>query len=180
MQNNLFKEDFHAMAAGQEAIANERLLIKPFKEDDWINLRLIRSDSGFRRYMLPANAPSSLSEENYKKRAIEFARAATQGPCAPRLICLKDSGEVIGSCGVIETANMPLPELSFFILTAYRQQGYCLEAVRLLLKSLNGLKVGAFVNPENSISIKVLERLGLKRVSSIYHPIFDSLGLWFE
>jgi len=168
------------MAIAQKILSGERLTLRPFEEHDWINLKLIRADPGFRRYMLPANAPSSPSDELYRRRAAEFARASTRGPWGPRLIRLKQSGEIVGSCGVINTPGLPLPELSFCILVKHRKQGYCVEAVKLLLDSLHSLRFGAFVDPQNTISMRVLDKFGFAKISSLLHPALGSFGFWYE
>lgn len=108
-------------------------------------------------------------------RSLEDARLyALNGPLASYekhgfglfLVELKASGEPIGICGLLKRDTLEDVDIGFAFLPSFRSQGYALEAASATKSyALNvlGLKrIVAVVVPENTGSIKLLERLGLK------------------
>jgi RimJ/RimL family protein N-acetyltransferase len=81
-------------------------------------------------------------------------------------VALKDSDTPIGICGLLQRESRPCPDLGFAFLPDYRDQGYAREATDAILQHayliLRELQIAAIVNPDNLLSIKLLDKLGFR------------------
>lgn len=79
---------------------------------------------------------------------------------------LKETGEPIGTCGLIKRDTLDDVDIGFAFLPAARGKGLALEAALAVLeygKSTVGLKrIVAIVSRANHRSIRILERIGLR------------------
>lgn len=126
-------------------------------------------------YMLrQLNEPSFI--ENIADRGVrDLAQAAAyleNGPIASYrshgfgfwAVVEKQTGSVIGMCGLIKRDNLPEPDLGYALLPEYSGQGLAFEACQASLAAasrdfaLTGLL--AIVNPGNTPSRRLLEKLG--------------------
>lgn len=86
---------------------------------------------------------------------------------------LRDSGEAIGTCGLLRRDTLPEADLGYAFLQRHWQRGYAVEAgaavLRYARETLALPRVLAIVNPDNAASIKVLERLGMRDQGTIRH-----------
>lgn len=110
-------------------------------------------------------------------RNLEDARNYVRhGPMASReahgfallRVCLPaaDGMTPIGVCGLLKRAHLDAPDLGFAFLPAYSGQGYAQEAARAVLdwgRALGHHRVLAITLPDNASSIRLLERVGLRR-----------------
>jgi RimJ/RimL family protein N-acetyltransferase len=69
-------------------------------------------------------------------------------------------------CGLLRRDTHPDVEIGFALLPGARRQGYALEAagatMRLAVESLGLKRIVAITAPDNSDSIRILERVGLR------------------
>lgn len=83
-------------------------------------------------------------------------------------VCLKDTGELIGRCGlhVMFIGDEGEYELGYMVSGRYEGQGYAAEAVRAILEyadeDLEAPRVVIKVHEENVRSIRFAEHLGFK------------------
>lgn len=81
-------------------------------------------------------------------------------------VFLKETGEGIGICGLTKRPDLECADVGFAVLPKYYRKGYTLEAAQAVLeyaKNQLGLtEICAITAPENSASIAVVEKLGLK------------------
>ena len=107
------------------------------------------------------------TEEDARRYIIEgpmssYARHGF-GLCA---VDLADAGVSIGICGLLQRNELSVPDIGFAFLSGYRAQGYAREAAAAVLDDARmrlGLEsVLAIVNPDNTPSIRLLERLGFQ------------------
>jgi RimJ/RimL family protein N-acetyltransferase len=79
---------------------------------------------------------------------------------------LKDSGALMGMCGLIKRATLPDVDLGFAFLPRFAGQGYASEAAAGVLsyahQALGLARVLAITSPDNERSIKLLERIGFR------------------
>jgi len=79
---------------------------------------------------------------------------------------LRDTGEPIGTCGLLRRDALPDPDIGYAYLPQHRARGYAQEAAAAVLRyareALALPRVLAIVNPDNAASIRVLERLGMR------------------
>jgi|SRR5579872_3389435 len=87
------------------------------------------------------------------------------------LVCVKGSGEGAGICGLVKRETLLDADIGFAFLPQYRGQGFALEsaaAVLLYAKEQLGLpRVLGVTKPENAISIRILEKIGLKFIGTV-------------
>ncbi len=87
---------------------------------------------------------------------------------------LRAGGAAIGLCGLLQREELAEPDLGFAFLAAYRGQGYAREAAAAVLAAAwaepgRGRILG-LTNPENRVSMTLLERLGFRRVGERQFP----------
>ena len=81
------------------------------------------------------------------------------------VVALKDSGEAIGTCGLIKRDGLEDVDIGFAFLARFRGQGFALESAAAVLEhgrrdfGLN--RIVAIVSPANQRSIRILEKIGL-------------------
>lgn len=82
-------------------------------------------------------------------------------------VILKETGEIIGRAGLDRRVEFEELELGFLIAKKHQKKGYAKEVCQALLQYANEYfpedAVHAFVEPENEISIHLLEKLGFYR-----------------
>jgi len=95
---------------------------------------------------------------------------------------LKETGEVIGFCGIKYLPEIDLPEVGYRYLKEYWGRGIGTEAARVCVEfardDLEIKKLIALIIPENIASIRVAEKLGMTRGSLIH--IFDVDAYQYE
>ena len=80
------------------------------------------------------------------------------------LVQLKESGESIGMCGLIKRAALEDVDIGYAFLPKFWSKGYAVEAASAAKEQARGLglkRLVAIVDPANTGSIRVLEKLGL-------------------
>jgi len=80
---------------------------------------------------------------------------------------LKETGKVIGFCGIKYIPEIELPEVGYRYLKAYWGRGIGTEAARVCVDfARDDLKISkliALIIPENTASIRLSEKLGMTR-----------------
>lgn len=136
--------------------------------------RLTTGDAAFVLELL--NDPSFLANIGDRGvRTLDDARGYLErGPIASYarhgfglcLVVLRDSGEPIGICGVLQRDELPEPDIGFAFLPRFWSQGYALEsaqAVSRYAREVLGLpRLLAITLPSNRGSKRVLERIGFR------------------
>ena len=81
-------------------------------------------------------------------------------------VCLRDSLEVIGECGITTEARHGRGELGYWCGAAHRGNGYITEAARAVMafgfETLGLHRIQASYFPRNPASGRILEKLGMK------------------
>jgi ribosomal-protein-alanine N-acetyltransferase len=145
-------------------LETDRLLIRQLTVDDANFILELLNDPSFIQ---------NIGDRNV--RTVEDAKAyVLNGPVASyakngfglSLVILKATGESIGMCGLIKRDVFEDVDIGYAYLPRYWTKGYAIEAA-LAMKSyaketvrLNRLV--AIVDPANTGSIRVLEKLGMK------------------
>lgn len=145
-------------------LETKRLLIRQLNEND----------AGFILELL--NEPSFIQNIGDRNvRNLEDARAyVLNGPVTSYakngfglgLVILKETGESIGMCGLIKRDTLEDVDIGYAYLPRYWSKGYAIEAalgMKSYAKDVVKLqRLIAIVNPVNTGSIRVLEKLGMK------------------
>lgn len=149
-------------------IQTERLILRKFKESDTEAFFKYRTDPQVKLYQGEV-------WENYKfEQAVEFVKEQMNlNPDIPDTwfqiaIELKETGNLIGDCGIHTLPqDTNQVEIGFTLAPIYQNKGFGLEAVKCLLnyifRVLNKHRVIAVVDVRNKNSVKLLEKLGMRR-----------------
>lgn len=148
------------------------------------------------RPFTPADAPfilRLLNEPSFHEhigdkgvRDLDGARAYLEGgPMASyaahghglMAVALKDSGALIGMCGLLQRAHLDHPDLGYAFVPEAWGQGYALEAAQAAMEDARQDRVLALVSPANAASIRLLEKLGFMRIA---HPAANEGTAVFE
>ena len=93
------------------------------------------------------------------------------------VVSLKNSGESIGTCGLIKRDALDDIDIGFAFLPQFRGRGFALESAAAVLehgKRTLGLKrIVAIVSAANHRSIRILERIGLQFERMLRLPAED-------
>ena len=144
-------------------------------QTDRLNLRLLEEgDAEF--YLRLVNQPGWLRYiGNRGVHTVEHARLAiAQGPLAMLSrhgFCLylaerRDTEEPLGICGLIKRDTLPDVDIGFAFLEEHCGRGYAWESASAVLehgRRVLGLRrIVAIVSPENTVSIGLIKKLGLR------------------
>ena len=154
-------------------IETERLRLRRLTLDDrdaGFMLRLV-NDPGWLRNIGDRNVRSTDDARRYIQKTIDMYERLGFGSWVAEV---KETGEPIGTCGLVKRDAIEDVEVGYALLPEYRGRGYAIEGARGTLdyawKVLRLPRVAAIVTPANKDSIKVLEAAGLRYVKQIVLP----------
>lgn len=145
-----------------QTIETERLQIRPFTTEDADFILELLNDPSFIKNIGDRNVHSITDAQAYILNGPVASYAKNGfGLC---LVILRETGESIGMCGLINREQLDDIDLGYAFLPRYWSKGYALEAAKAMLEfgwSSAGLKrIVAITDPANTPSNRVLERLG--------------------
>jgi len=160
-------------------LETERLRLRLFTHDDLDVMFELNTDPDVIRY---ADEPV--------KDMDEVRQRLEDGPLADYkkygygrfAVDLKESGKMIGFCGIKYIPEIELPEVGYRFLKTYWGQGIATEAARACVdfarEDLGIDKLIALIVPENIASVRVAEKLGMSKGPLIH--IYDVDALQYE
>ena len=89
------------------------------------------------------------------------------------VVCLAETNEAIGTCGLIRREELEDVDIGFAFLPAHRGQGYALESAAAVMEHASDLglrRIVAIVSPGNEPSIRLLEKIGMTFERMILMP----------
>lgn len=141
-------------------IETARLRLRHFTPDDFDNLFRLYSDPEVMRYLSPKTkeqTQTSLSKHIKQWQEQNFGIWA---------VIHKDSGKIIGRCGLGFLQNTPEVELGYVFDKSYWNMGIATEASRATLKygflEVKLDKIVAIAIPQNIASVRVIQKVGMK------------------
>jgi RimJ/RimL family protein N-acetyltransferase len=147
----------------------ERLIIRQFTDNDYIDLYEYLSDK--QTYKYEPGKPITI--EKSKKLCIERSKSIMFFA-----VELKSENKIIGHIyfNKIEPKNLLTYEIGYIFNTKYQGNGYATEAISKFIKhqfsKANIHKIIAHCNPQNVKSWKLLEKLKFKREGKLRKNIF--------
>lgn len=171
-------------AAGE--LLTERLRLRRAREDDAAMMLTIWNDPDFIRHVGDRGI-RTLDEaaQVLREGALKMWDELGYGPYR---VSLRDGGEPMGVCGLFKRDNLDDPDIGYGFLPQYRGKGFAYEAAEAVAAhardhmALPGFK--AIVSPENTVSIRLLEKLGMVPEGTIRMPGEDEdillYGISFE
>ena len=147
-----------------EILETERLLLRPLTLDDSDFILELLNTEGWIKYIGDRNIKTNEQARNYLENG-PLKSYQTNG-FGLSLVQLKTSNKSIGMCGLIKRDYLDHVDIGFAFLPDYTGMGYAYEvAKRTIQYAMNELQkenILAITLPENSSSIKLLEKIGFK------------------
>lgn len=152
----------------------ERLVLRDITIEDKQAIFDYRSDAGANKFQ--SWIPETLEEvESFIQRNnIEFN---TPESWYQLLITHKETKDVIGDIGIhfLGDENLQV-ELGITLNTVFQGQGFASEALKgvidFLFNDLNKHRISASIDPDNTDSLKLMERIGLRKEGHFVKSLF--------
>jgi RimJ/RimL family protein N-acetyltransferase len=163
-------------------LRSERLLLRPIQLTDADAIFRYRSDSVTNKYQ--GWIPKTIDDVSDFIMNRVSSNLNEPGTWFQFVIIFQESGELIGDAGLhfYDTENMQV-EVGCTIENKYQQQGIATEAlseiVNYLFNKLNKHRVIASIDPRNTNSIKLVEKLGFSKEAHFKESILID-GVWVD
>jgi RimJ/RimL family protein N-acetyltransferase len=146
-------------------VETKRLRLRPLREKDALAFFDMWSDPETVRYF---SFPPMKGVEQAQMRIADKLQSSSNGKSVIFVIESKDSGEVLGDCGMHNgESRCQRAEIGYCLARQHWGRGYMTEAVDALIEygfNKVGLRrIEAGIDPRNVPSIHLAERLGFRR-----------------
>lgn len=153
-------------------ITTDRLIIRKFNLDDADFIYRLLNSEAWINYIGNRNIRNLEDAKNYIANSpLYFYQKFGFGPY---LVALNDTQESIGMCSLIKRDTLNDVDLGFAFLNPFIGKGYAHEASKAIIEfSRNTLalkKLVAITLPDNTASIKLLEKLGFLYQNTMQFP----------
>ncbi|HLO65221.1 MAG TPA: GNAT family N-acetyltransferase [Azonexus sp.] len=143
-----------------ERLETARLLLRPFREEDWQAMHRHYSDPACTRYTLGR----SLSEgESWRLTATLAGHWLLRG-YGPYALEEKASGQLVGTCGLWFPGDFPEREIKWAVLSEHQGKGFASEAAQavlaMALAHFPERPPISFIHRDNAASIGVARSIG--------------------
>jgi len=142
-----------------EKLETERLLMRLFREPDWIDLHRLYSDADAVKYTI---VTPYTEFETWQKMA-SFTGHWTLKGYGPYGIEEKQSGRIIGFAGPYFPLSWPDPEIQWSLSQEFWGKGYASEAVKAIKKMLaeyvRDISFISIIHPDNKASLALAKKL---------------------
>ncbi|MDF1838441.1 MAG: GNAT family N-acetyltransferase [Planctomycetota bacterium] len=164
----------------QDPVAEtERLRIRHLQPSDIAHMRVVYGDLEAMRYV---GDGSAISEEDCVRWVDVTLKNYTKRGYGMFVVELKESGRVIGFCGLVHPGDQELPELKYAYLREHWGQGYASEAGEALRAhgehSLGMPGIIATVDPEHIVSHRVLAKCNFTLRKTITEDDGLPIAVW--
>lgn len=141
-------------------IETERLLIRPIKITDTSFILDLLNSEGWLQFIGDRKIKSVVEAEKYIQNILDNEKFFYS------VFELKETKLPVGIITFLYRDNQQFPDIGFAMLPKFDKKGYAFEATKQYLEEIaNEKKVNkviAITLPDNSQSIRLIERLGLK------------------
>jgi [ribosomal protein S5]-alanine N-acetyltransferase len=155
-------------------LETERLFLRNWLASDVRHYMMLANDVGYNCFSLPGHFFVGTTEEAKGKiqdRMVLFdERKLGKFP-----VFVKGTNEFVGTCGLepFELSGQPEVELGYRLCLRHWGHGYATESATAILRysfgELGSKRVMAFALPQNTASIRVLEKLGFRYLHDFLH-----------
>ncbi|HEX8145677.1 MAG TPA: GNAT family N-acetyltransferase [Pyrinomonadaceae bacterium] len=154
-------------------IETGRLNLRELSEADAAFVLEILNDPGFVRFVGDRGVRTLEDAARYTDE--RFVESYRQNGYGLWLVETKDGGAPAGICGLLKRgAPVPGVEVGYAFLPPFRGKGYAFEAAEAALRHARDVlglpRLYAVVNPDNAVSIRVLEKLGMRFERAVRLP----------
>lgn len=151
-------------------LETERLVIRRFTDSDVADIFRMRSDEEIMRFIGDTHDSPEASADWMKL----ISRPLDSEGVGYRALEERDSGAVVGWCGLWRLTETGETEVGYAITRSRWGKGYATEAAFAVVdnafRDLGFEEIVAVAYPENSASIRVMEKLGMSfvRIGTFY------------
>lgn len=149
----------------KRALETTRLRLQPCRIEDVETIHALWTDEGVRRFLFDGRIITPDEARSFVSESLSNFEQFGYGLW---LVSARDADCLIGFAGLLR-AEGETPNLIYGIHTHFWGEGYATEAARVVLSYTLGKlalpKVKADVDEPNVASVRVLEKLGMKRVN---------------
>jgi len=151
-----------------EVLETERLVLRPFREEDLDAYATMCADPEVMRYLLIGRTFSRAESWEHMATILGHWQLRGYGLWA---VEHRQSGNLVGRIGFINPEGWPGFELAWTLARPYWGNGYATEGARAALtygfEELNRTDIISLINPANGPSIRLAERIGESLQDSI-------------
>lgn len=144
-------------------LETERLYLRPLESGDLDRLAAIYSNMNVMRFI---GMGKTFSRQQTERSITSWGEYEAKHGFSNWAIIRKDDGALLGKCGLSHLPDDSDIEISYILDEKYWGQGYATEISKAVLdygfSKLSLKRIVALTYPQNSPSIKVLEKIGLK------------------
>jgi len=141
-----------------------RLILDTWQGSDWTAFHPIATDVEVMRYITGGVPWTGEQTRSFVDRQVKLY--AERGFCRWKLLA-KPAGEPIGFCGAGYWGDYPDPEIGWWLARRCWGRGLATEAARAalsdVLERVRLERIVSIARPENTASIRIMEKLGLER-----------------
>jgi RimJ/RimL family protein N-acetyltransferase len=157
-------------------IETARLRLRVFNFADLDELALIFSDPEVMKYIGAEGKP--MSREETERTLSVFVNDWEKNGFSRWAVCLKESGRLIGCCGLKLLEGTP--EIIYVLARYYWGRGYGTEAAKASLRyGLEGFgldQIVAVTRHENVRSQRMMARIGMRYEKEVFHYGVQAVG----
>jgi RimJ/RimL family protein N-acetyltransferase len=147
-------------------IETNRLLLRLWNEGDFDKFAEYYADENNAKYV----GGQKNIDEAWRHFALQIGHWQLKG-FGYWAVDEKSSGNFVGCVGLWQSAGWPELELGYWLLKEYQGKGYAYEAAlkckEYARKVLNARSLVSYIDPSNSPSIKLAEKMGAKYEKTI-------------
>ncbi len=160
-------------------LTSERLILREANPDDAEFMLQLISQKSWKKYIADHEISDVAGARDHLSTKIIPGYRNGRGLW---LVALKDSGDAIGICGLVEREFLKDTDLGFAFLETHQGKGFAAEASHVVIEySRNQLGLAlllAITVPENENSIKLLQRLGFHFKEEMSNPDDKRLSVY--
>ena len=152
-----------------KSFETERLVLKPFEVSDAAFLLTLLNSPKWLQFIGDRNVHTEEEAVDYIK--VRMISQLDRLGFGNNLVIRKEDNTPMGACGLYERPGLPMVDIGFAFLPEFEGKGYGYEAASCLMQAgkevFNLKKVCAIATRENTVSQKLLGKLGLLFVKNI-------------
>ncbi|WP_299341670.1 GNAT family N-acetyltransferase [uncultured Pseudoxanthomonas sp.] len=166
---------------GQVVVETARLRLHAMSDaddDDAALMLALLNDAAFIRHIADRGVRTVDQARAYLRTGA--LRSYSENGFGMYAVRRKDTGALIGNCGLVLREGLEGPDLGYALLPSHAGQGFAREAANAVIadaaRRLGLVRLHAIVNPDNVASIGLLQKLGFAfdrmiLLPPIEHPV---------